>query len=62
MLYYANGGPGPADKLLRVHAPADGEFAAWRLAPAREVDPLRRLDARTQRAVRHSAPRRVLHG
>jgi hypothetical protein len=34
MLYYAGGGPGPATKLLRVHAPEDGDFAAWRRAPA----------------------------
>jgi hypothetical protein len=34
MLYYANGGPGPASKLLRVHAPEDGDFATWRRAPA----------------------------
>jgi hypothetical protein len=36
MLYYANGGPGPATKLLRVHAPEDGDFAAWRSAPAEQ--------------------------
>ncbi|WP_406817407.1 hypothetical protein [Mycobacterium sp. M23085] len=34
MLYYANGGPGPASKLLRVDAPEGGDFAAWRCAPA----------------------------
>ena len=34
MLYYANGGPGPATKLLRVNAPEDGEFADWRVAEA----------------------------
>lgn len=33
-LYYSNGGPGPASKLLRIDAPADGEFADWRRAPA----------------------------
>ena len=34
MLYYGNGGPGPHTKLLRVHAPKDGDFATWRSAPA----------------------------
>lgn len=35
-LYYANGGPGPADKLLRVDVPPgyDGEHAVWFSAPA----------------------------
>jgi hypothetical protein len=33
MLYYANGGPGPATKLRRVHAPGDGHYATWRSAP-----------------------------
>ena len=31
MLYYANGGPGPATRLLRVHA---ARYGAWRAAPA----------------------------
>lgn len=34
MLYYADGGPGPASKLLRVDAHATGEFSDWRFAPA----------------------------
>lgn len=34
MLYYANGGPVPATKLLRVDASGDGDYAAWRSAPA----------------------------
>ena len=34
MLYYSNGGPGPATKLLRVHAPEGGAIAAWHRAPA----------------------------
>jgi hypothetical protein len=34
MLYYANGGPGPATKLLRVDAPEGGDWWAWMCAPA----------------------------
>jgi hypothetical protein len=34
MLYYANGGPGPATRLLRVHAPEDGDSWAWVCAAA----------------------------
>jgi hypothetical protein len=34
MLYYANGGPGPATKLLCVDAPDGGDFKQWRSAPA----------------------------
>jgi hypothetical protein len=34
MLYYANGGPGPASKLLRVDAPEGADPSAWRGAPA----------------------------
>jgi hypothetical protein len=34
MLYYHNGGPGPATKLLRVDAPEGADIAAWRRAPA----------------------------
>ena len=30
MLYYANGGPGPATGLLRVDAPKDGSYENWR--------------------------------
>ena len=33
MLYYSDGGPGPASKLLRVDAEPEG-FAQWRAAPA----------------------------
>ena len=33
-MYYSDGGPGPATKLLRVHAPEDGDFWAWMCAPA----------------------------
>ncbi|WP_156771969.1 hypothetical protein [Mycobacterium sp. 1245805.9] len=33
-LHYANGGPGPATRLLRVDAAGDGDFTAWRSAPA----------------------------
>ncbi len=32
MLYYSNGGPGPASRLLRVHAPGDGDHMTWRNA------------------------------
>jgi hypothetical protein len=34
MLFYANGGPGPATRLLRVDASGDGDLAAWRVADA----------------------------
>jgi len=36
MLYYANGGPGPATKLLRVDVPDHGRTApgGWHAAPA----------------------------
>ncbi|ORW25164.1 hypothetical protein [Mycobacterium palustre] len=34
MLYYSNGGPGPATKLLRVDAPGDGDRDKWLFAPA----------------------------
>ena len=35
MLYYANGGPGPATKLLRVDVP-DGDYSSadWQRGPA----------------------------
>lgn len=33
-LYYSNGGPGPASKLLRVDAPSNGAFREWQFAPA----------------------------
>lgn len=39
VLYYSNGGPGPATKLLRVDALADGDIAAWRSAPAQTWQP-----------------------
>ena len=39
MLYYANGGPGPATKLLRVAAPEGADFATWRRAPAQRWSP-----------------------
>jgi hypothetical protein len=29
VLYYSNGGPGPATRLLRVEAPPDGDYEAW---------------------------------
>jgi len=29
LLYYANGGPGPATRLLRVDAPGDGDYDKW---------------------------------
>jgi len=32
MLYYSNGGPGPATDLLRVDAPSDHDFSVWRAA------------------------------
>lgn len=34
MLYYANGGPGPATRLLRVDAPPDADIDQWQRAPA----------------------------
>lgn len=39
MLYYSNGGPGPASKLLRVDSPPDADIAAWRAAPAASWQP-----------------------
>jgi hypothetical protein len=39
MLHYSNGGPGPATKLYRVDAPADGDIWAWRSAPAQSWQP-----------------------
>ena len=33
MLYYSNGGPGPASKLLRVKAPPNATLAEWQAAP-----------------------------
>lgn len=40
MLYYSNGGPGPATKLLRVDAPDDGSYEQWLRAPAARWQPL----------------------
>jgi hypothetical protein len=34
MLFYHNGGPGPATRLLRVDAPKDATIEQWRRAPA----------------------------
>jgi hypothetical protein len=34
MLYYADAGPGPRSKLLRVDAPDGGASIAWWSAPA----------------------------
>jgi hypothetical protein len=34
MLYYGNGGPGAATRLLRVDAPEDADLTAWQQAPA----------------------------
>lgn len=39
MLYYSNGGPGPASKLLRVDAPEDGDIWDWHGAPAASWQP-----------------------
>ncbi|OBH80202.1 hypothetical protein A5681_04555 [Mycobacterium scrofulaceum] len=39
MLYYANGGPGPAGKLFRVDAPAGGSSADWLAAPSARWEP-----------------------
>lgn len=39
MLYYANGGPGTATRLLRVNAPGDGDWYTWRRAPAESWQP-----------------------
>jgi hypothetical protein len=33
-LYYSNGGPGPASKLLRVDAPPNATIREWQFAPA----------------------------
>ncbi len=41
MLYYSDGGPGPARKLLRVDAPEDCNMAQWRAAPADAWGPKR---------------------
>lgn len=38
-LYYSNGGPGPATKLLRVDAPEGADIAAWRRSPAASWQP-----------------------
>jgi hypothetical protein len=34
MLHYADAGPGPRSKLLRVDAPDGGDPTAWHCAPA----------------------------
>lgn len=34
VLFYANGGPAPATKLLAVDAPNGGDWLAWRTTPA----------------------------
>jgi hypothetical protein len=39
MLYYSNGGPGPATKLWRVDVAGDGDLSAWRRAPAYSWQP-----------------------
>jgi hypothetical protein len=40
MLYYSDGGPGPATKLLRVEVPATGSsHEAWLRAPAASWQP-----------------------
>jgi hypothetical protein len=39
MHYYANGGPGPATKLLRVLAPDGCDEATWQRAPAERWTP-----------------------
>lgn len=39
MLYYSNGGPGPATKLLRVDAPADANIEQWHDSPAASWQP-----------------------
>lgn len=39
MLYYSNGGPGPATKLYRVDAPTDGNMPIWLSAPAQSWRP-----------------------
>lgn len=39
MLYYSNGGPGPATRLLRVEAPADASMQQWHAAPAASWQP-----------------------
>jgi hypothetical protein len=38
-MYYADGGPGPATKLLRVDASPTGEYADWMCAPAYRWEP-----------------------
>lgn len=32
-LYYSNGGPGPATRLVRIDAPEDGDWDTWYYAP-----------------------------
>lgn len=32
-LYYSNGGPGPASRLVRIDAPGDGDHDTWYRAP-----------------------------
>jgi hypothetical protein len=39
MLYYHNGGPGPATRLLRVDAPEDADIYGWHGAPAASWQP-----------------------
>jgi hypothetical protein len=40
MLYYSNGGPGPATRLLRVEVPGSGsDREAWLRAPAASWQP-----------------------
>jgi hypothetical protein len=40
MLYYSNGGPGPATRLLRVEVPGGGsDREAWLRAPAASWQP-----------------------
>jgi hypothetical protein len=40
VLYYSNGGPGPATKLLRVEVPGSGsDYEAWLRAPAASWQP-----------------------
>lgn len=39
MLYYSNGGPGPATRLFRVDAPADADHMAWHRAAAASWQP-----------------------
>jgi hypothetical protein len=39
MLFYSDGGPGPATKLYRVDSPTDGNMAGWACAPAQSWQP-----------------------